>query len=55
MTTQDERRNDNGRRVAIDRRQNVSSMISHYANYSGPERRSFQDRRSETERRAIAS
>ncbi len=55
MTTQEERRDDNGRRVKIDRRQTASSMISHYANYSGPERRSFQGRRSETERRAIAS
>ncbi len=55
MTTQEERRNDNGRRVKLDRRQTASSMISHYANYSGPERRSFQGRRSETERRVIAS
>jgi hypothetical protein len=55
MTTQEERRNDNGRRESIDRRQTASSMISHYANYSGPERRSHQDRREATERRAIAS
>jgi len=55
MTTQEERRSDNGRRVTIDRRQTASSMISHYANYSGPERRSFQGRRLETERRVIAS
>ena len=55
MTTQEERRNDNGRRMKLDRRQTASSMISHYANYSGPERRSFQDRREATERRAIAS
>ena len=55
MTTQEERRNDNGRRERSDRRQNGSSMISHYANYSGPERRSYRDRRSETERRDIAS
>jgi len=55
MTTQEERRSDNGRRATIDRRQNGSSMISHYANYSGSERRVHRDRRSETERRAIVS
>jgi len=55
MTTQEERRGDNGRRATIDRRQNGSSMISHYANFSGPERRAHRDRRSETERRDIAS
>ena len=37
MTTQEERRGDNGRRATIDRRQNGSSMISQYANFSGPE------------------
>ncbi len=55
MTTQEERRSDNGRRATIDRRQSGSSMISSYANYSGPERRSYRDRRSATERRDIAS
>ncbi len=55
MKNQEERRNDKGRRETIDRRQNGSSMISHYADYSGTERRSIQDRRSETERRDVAS
>ena len=54
MTTQEERRSDNGRRATIDRRQNSFSMISNYANYSGAERRSDRDRRSATERRAVA-
>jgi len=51
MTTQEERRNDDSRRMISDRRQIGSSMISHYVNYSGPERRFNLDRRSATERR----
>lgn len=49
MTTQ-ERREGSGRR-ATDRRQNGTSIISSYADYSGPERRSGQDRRAIIDRR----
>ncbi len=49
MTIQ-ERRTGSGRR-ATDRRQNSTSIISHYSEYSGPERRSGQDRRMITDRR----
>ncbi len=49
MTTQ-ERREGSGRR-APDRRQNGVSIISSYAEYSGPERRTGQDRRAITDRR----
>ena len=49
MTIQ-ERRVGSGRR-ATDRRQNGSSIISSYVEYSGPDRRSGQDRRAITDRR----
>lgn len=45
-----ERRTGSGRRVT-DRRQNGTSIISSYMEYSGPERRSGQDRRVITDRR----
>jgi len=48
--TMQERRESSGRR-ATDRRQNGSSIINSYAEYSGPERRSVQDRRAITDRR----
>lgn len=54
MTTQDERRSNNGRRATEDRRQNSFSMISNYANYSGAERRFDRNRRLATERRTVA-
>lgn len=53
--TQEERRNDNGRRETKDRRQNGSSLISSYANYSDVERRVSSDRRSASDRRAAAA
>ena len=53
--SQDERRDDSGRRTKQDRRKNGTSMISDYANYSGPERRSNADRRFASDRRSIAS
>ncbi len=49
MTIQ-ERRVGSGRR-APDRRENGSSIISGYVEYSGPDRRSTQDRRAITDRR----
>ncbi len=49
MTIQ-ERRVGSGSR-ATDRRQNGSSIISSYVEYSGPDRRSGQDRRAITDRR----
>ena len=49
---QEERRIDAGRRLKSDRRENGSSMISKYANYSGPERRDSIDRRVTFDRRA---
>lgn len=45
-----ERRGGCGRRVT-DRRQNGTSIISSYMEYSGPERRCGQDRRIITDRR----
>ena len=45
-----ERRIGCGRRMT-DRRQNGTSIISSYLEYSGPERRSGQDRRVITDRR----
>ena len=53
--TQEERRNDSGRRVDRDRRQNGSSMISSYSNYGGAERRSNIERRYPSDRRAVTS
>ena len=49
MTIQ-EHRVGSGRR-ATDRRENGSSIISGYVEYSGPDRRSRQDRRAITDRR----
>lgn len=46
-----ERRVENGRRSAGDRRKNSLSMISNYAEFSGQERRSGQNRRTAAERK----
>ena len=48
--TMQERREGSGRK-ATDRRQNGSSIISSYVEYSGPDRRSGQDRQAITDRR----
>ncbi len=53
--SQEKRRDDNGRRVKVDRRENASSMISNYANYSGAERRKKPDRRITSDRRVVAA
>ncbi len=55
MTSQEKRRDDSSRRVQIDRRENISSMISNYANYSGVERRINPQRRAMSDRRAVAA
>jgi len=52
--TQEQRRNDSGRRAKVDRRENGLGMISNYANHSGAERRVHSDRRSTSDRRAVA-
>ncbi|MCH8261649.1 MAG: hypothetical protein IIA77_01180 [Proteobacteria bacterium] len=49
---QEERRISAGQRLKSDRRENGSSMISGYANYSGPERRKGKNRRVTFDRRA---
>ncbi|MFQ5659282.1 MAG: hypothetical protein ACE5GZ_02580 [Gammaproteobacteria bacterium] len=46
-----ERRDEHGRRLTQDRRQNGQSMISNYAQFSGRERRSGEDRRMGNDRR----
>lgn len=51
----DERRGSYGRREMKDRRQNSSSMISAYANHSGPERRNSMERRDNSDRRAATA
>ena len=48
--SQEKRRDDKGRRMKADRRENASSMISNYANYSGVERRMNPDRRTTSDR-----
>jgi hypothetical protein len=46
-----ERRNDGGRRLKMDRRKGANSMISTLSGYDGPERRVTTDRRGLSERR----
>jgi hypothetical protein len=48
--SQEKRRDEDCRREKVERRQNGSSMISNYANYSDVERRVNPDRRSTPER-----
>ena len=48
--SQEKRRDEDCRREKVERRENGSSMISNYANYSGVERRVNPDRRSTPER-----
>lgn len=43
--SEEECRNDNGRRGQRDRRENGLGMISNLANHSGTERRALSDRR----------
>ncbi|MFT5425349.1 MAG: hypothetical protein ACI9ZT_000273 [Gammaproteobacteria bacterium] len=49
--TEEERRNDSGRRGQRDRRENGLGMISNFANHSGIERRIHSDRRANSDRR----
>jgi len=51
--SQEKRRDENCRRVKVERRQNGYSMISDYANYSDVERRKNPVRRSTPDRRAV--
>jgi hypothetical protein len=53
--SQEKRRDEDCRRVKVERRLNGSSMISNYANYSGVERRKNLDRRSTPDRRAVVA
>jgi hypothetical protein len=50
--SQEKHRDGNGRRSKVDRRENGSSMISNYANYSGVDRRINPDRRATSDKRA---
>ena len=49
--TEEERRDNNGRRGQRDRRENGLGMISNLANHSGIERRTHSNRRAHSDRR----